>query len=301
MIPIIDTHQHLWDLQALSLDWVKGNKVMDHSYLMSDYLAASKGTGIEQTVYMEVNVNPECAEDEIKQMSVHCASSETPMKKIVIAGNPLSSEFDIFLNKHTQNQFIRGLRSVLHVPESKPGHCLQTKFIRGIQELGRKGLLFDICIRPAELSDATKLVTACPETTFVIDHCGNADPHVINGEKVLGDDYDGSPFWHTAEGWKEDMAALGALPNTFCKISGIVARAQEGWNAETLAPTINHCLDSFGEQRVIFGGDWPVCLFGAQLNQWVAAYREVLSKRSKFFQNKAMFSNAIQLYQLHEY
>ena len=139
------------------------------------------------------------------------------------------------------------------------------------------------------------------QRALVFDHCGNADPHVINGEKVLGDDYDGSPFWHTAEGWKEDMAALGALPNTFCKISGIVARAQEGWNAETLAPTINHCLDSFGEQRVIFGGDWPVCLFGAQLNQWVAAYREVLSKRSKFFQNKAMFSNAIQLYRLHEY
>ena len=92
---------------------------------------------------------------------------------------------------------------------------------------------------------------------------------------------------------------MGALPNTFCKISGIVARAQEGWNAETLAPTINHCLDSFGEERVIFGGDWPVCLLGAQMNQWVAAYREVLSKRSKIFQKKAMYSNAIQLYQLH--
>ncbi|MEC8544541.1 MAG: amidohydrolase family protein, partial [SAR324 cluster bacterium] len=55
----------------------------------------------------------------------------------------------------------------------------------------------------------------------------------------------------------------------------------------------------FGEDRVIFDGDWPVCLLGAQLNQWVAAYREVLSKRSEIFQKKAMYSNAIQLYQLH--
>ena len=66
MIPIIDTHQHLWDLKSLSLNWAKGDKVMDHSYLMSDYLEASKGTGIEQTVYMEVNVNTECVEDEIQ-------------------------------------------------------------------------------------------------------------------------------------------------------------------------------------------------------------------------------------------
>ena len=60
MIPIIDTHQHLWNLKTLSLDWAKVDKVMDHCYLISDYLEASQGTGIEQTVYMEVNVNPEC-------------------------------------------------------------------------------------------------------------------------------------------------------------------------------------------------------------------------------------------------
>ena len=110
MIPIIDTHQHLWDLKALSLNWVKGDKILDQSYLMSDYLEASKGTGIEQTVYMEVNVNHLCVEDEIQQMSAHCAASETPMKKMVIAGNPSSPEFESFLNKHTQNQFVRGLR-----------------------------------------------------------------------------------------------------------------------------------------------------------------------------------------------
>ena len=299
MIPIIDTHQHLWDLKALSLNWVKGDKILDQSYLMSDYLEASKGTGIEQTVYMEVNVNPLCVEDEIQQMSAHCAASETPMKKMVIAGNPSSPEFESFLNKHTKNQFVRGLRWVLLFPETNPGHCLQAEFVNGIQELGRRRLLFDICIRPSELSDAAKLVTACPETTFVIDHCGNADPHIVNGEKDPGDENDGSPFWHTSNGWKEDIANLGTLPNTFCKISGIVARAQEGWDAETLAPTINHCLDSFGEERVIFGGDWPVCLLGAQLNQWVAAYREILSKRSEIFQKNAMYSNAIQLYQLH--
>lgn len=74
---------------------------------------------------------------------------------------------------------------MLNIPETKPGHCLQAKFVDGIQELGRRGLLFDICIRPSEISDAAKLVATCPETTFVIDNCGNADPHLVNGEKTL--------------------------------------------------------------------------------------------------------------------
>ena len=72
---------------------------------MSDYWKASQGTGIEQTVYMEVNVNPLCVEDEIQQMSAHCLASETPMKKMVIAGNPSSLDLENFLNKHTKNQF----------------------------------------------------------------------------------------------------------------------------------------------------------------------------------------------------
>ena len=94
--------------------------------------------------------------------------------------------------------------------------------------MGRRGLLFDICSSPSELSDAAQLVATFSMTTFVIDHCGNADPHIVNVEKGLGDKHDESPFWHTAKDWKEDNVDLGALPNNLCKISGIVARAQKG-------------------------------------------------------------------------
>ena len=65
-------------------------------------------------------------------MSTHCASNETPMRKMVIAGNPSFSEFDNFLNKHTKNQFVRRLRCVLRITEAKPRHCLQAEFIHGI-------------------------------------------------------------------------------------------------------------------------------------------------------------------------
>ena len=83
-----------------------------------------------------------------------------------------------------------------------------------------------------------------------------------------------------------------------CKISGIIARAEKGWSAATLAPTVNSCLDAFGEDRVIFGGDWPVCTLGASLSQWIAALREIVADRSQTAQDKQFHLNAGRLYRL---
>ena len=70
---------------------------------------------------------------------------------------------------------------------------------------------------------------------------------------------------HDPEAWKKDIAQLAKRKNLICKISGIVARVSKQWTAEDLAPIVNHCLDSFGPDRVVFGGDWPVCPKGATL------------------------------------
>ena len=271
---------------------------MDRSYLMSDYLKAAAGTGIEKTVYMEVNVDSNCIDLEVETMTHHCQSSDNPMQALVISLDPMAKSFQNDLKQQAANPFVRGIRSVLHTPKTGPGFCLQDDFVAGIQEIGRADLIFDICIRPAELSDAVKLVQASPETTFVIDHCGNADPHIVNGDTDLGSEPNSNPSWHTSAGWKDDMSALAASPNTVCKLSGIVARAQAGWNAETLAPTINHCLDVFGPERVVFGGDWPVCLFGTQLSDWVGAFREVISRRNPQMQKQVMHENAQRIYKI---
>src|SRR5262245_56223289 len=55
---IVDTHQHLWDLTKFSLPWTKGEKTLARSFVMSDYLAATRGLGVLGTVYMEVDVDP---------------------------------------------------------------------------------------------------------------------------------------------------------------------------------------------------------------------------------------------------
>jgi L-fuconolactonase len=91
---------------------------------------------------------------------------------------------------------------------------------------------------------------------------------------------------------------LGELENVYCKISGIVARAEIGWNAATLAPTINTCLEAFGEDRILFGGDWPVCTLGASFSQWTTALKKIVSNSPIAVQEKLFSKNAERLYQL---
>jgi L-fuconolactonase len=147
-------------------------------------------------------------------------------------------------------------------------------------------------MRPGELNDGAKLAKDCPDTRFVVDHCGNVDPKVFLKSETAG------PPSHSADDWKKSMDRLAALPNVVCKISGLVARAPLMWDAGTLAPAVNHCLDAFGPDRVIFGSDWPVCLTRSTIQQWVAALREIISTRPAQDQEQLWSGNALRMYKL---
>lgn len=297
MQPIVDTHQHLWDLDKFRLPWLADASALARSYLTSDYLAATAGLGVVKAVYMEVDVAPEQQNAEAEELIRLCTQEETPTVAAVISGRPASPDFAAYIRTWAAYSVIVGVRQVLHVPETAPGLCLTPQFVENIRLLGEMDLCFDICMRPGELGDAVQLAAQCPETRFVIDHCGNGDPYVIAGADPLPTD---DPFSHTREQWMRDMAALAALPNTVCKISGIIARTRPGWSAADLAPAINHCLDTFGFQRVVFGGDWPVCNLGADSSYaaWVHALREVVAKRSRREQAALFHDNAVAVYGL---
>jgi len=298
MITITDTHQHLWDLERISLPWLDNVPALKKRHLSSDYLKAAEGTGIYRTVYMEVDADTDHKQKEIEDMTLLCKSDEEFMQGMVISANPGDPGFSEFLEFNSGNHYIKGVRQVLHTPEQPPKHCLSTEFMQGIRELGKRGLLFDICIRPAEIQDAVELCRQNPETIFMLDHCGNADPYVVNGERRENTSPQDSTFVHTRENWQDGIKQLGRLDNVYCKISGIISRAETGWNAETLAPTVNACLDSFDGDRVVFGGDWPVCTLGASLSEWVAALRQIIHKRPEIQQQKLFHINAERLYHL---
>ena len=152
-------------------------------------------------------------------------------------------------------------------------------------------MCFDLCVPPGALLDGAKLAERCPDTRFVVDHCGNADCKAFRPGEAKPS--------HSPGLWRKGMDALAKQTNAICKISGIVARApKQSWMAAELAPIVNHCLDEFGPDRVMFGSDWPVCTRVASLREWVAALKEIIRDRPQSEQRKLLHDNAVRFYGL---
>src|SRR5437773_11954889 len=78
MLPIIDTHQHLWDLKKFRLPWVKPGSVLAKDHLMSDYLKATQGLNVVKTIYMEVDLDPAQQQEEAEFVIETCKKENTP-------------------------------------------------------------------------------------------------------------------------------------------------------------------------------------------------------------------------------
>ncbi|MCI0456933.1 MAG: amidohydrolase family protein [Gemmataceae bacterium] len=281
-MPIVDTHQHLWDLGKFRLPWIKQGSPLARSFLVRDYLEATAGLNVVKAVYMEVDVEPAQQAAEAAYVINLCQRGEGKMAAAVISGRPSAEGFRPYITPFRDSRWIKGVRQVLHGEGTPPGYCLAERFVRGIRLLGELGLSFDLCLRPGELADGGKLIDACPDTRFILDHCGN--PNVQTTDPST---------------WKRDLAAVARRKNVVCKVSGIVTSARPGcWTADDLAPFVNHTLDVFGPQRVLFGGDWPVCTLAATYRQWVAALGSIVASRPLAEQRQLFHDNAVKFYGL---
>lgn len=281
-VPFIDTHQHLWDLSKFKLPWLKEGSVLARSYVMADYLKATEGLGLAKSVYMEVAVDPSQLDQEAEYVIDICKKGNTPMVGAIIGGRPAADNFKQYASKFRDHKHVKGIRQVLHEDGTPPGTCLEAKYIQGIRLLGELGLSFDLCMRAAEIPDAAKLIDACPDTRFILDHCGNANVQAKDRSQ-----------------WQKDMADIAKRKNLACKVSGIVASAKPGaWSADDLAPIIRHTVEVFGKDRIVFGGDWPVCTLAATYKQWVEALRSIVADWKEEDQRKLFHDNAIRVYRL---
>ncbi len=290
MTPIVDTHQHLWDPPKTKLAWLKPEtpegKILGHPFTPTEYAAATAGRNVAKAVYMEVDVVPDQQQAEADYVTELCKGGKTTTVAAVVSGRPNSDGFAKYAGQFKGSKYVKGLRQVLHVDSTPAGYALDPKFVKNLQLLGDLGLSFDLCVRPAELPDFGKLVDLCPNTRFILDHCGNADLKHTPAQR---------------EQWKKDMAAIATRKNLVGKVSGFVASApaRGKWTTDDLAPVINHTLDVFGPDRVMFGGDWPVVLLGANsYGDWLAALQTVVKDRPADQQRKLFHDNAVAFYGL---
>lgn len=277
--PIVDSHIHIWDLSKIRPPWMTGSG-LERPARWAEYREATAGMDVARAVYLEIDVAPADHPLEARLAIELCRDPSNPIAAAVIGGRPADEKFKDYIAPLAKEPEVKGLRQVLH-GETPAGTCLQPAFVRGVRLLGELGLGFDLCMRHADLPDAAKLIEAAPETSFVLDHCGNPP--------VFGD----------LTTWKKDVDRIAKHRNVVGKVSGIVSQAKDRtWSDDDLAPVVLHMLEAFGPDRVMFGGDWPVCTLGAPLGAWAASLRRITADRPEAERRKLWHDNAVKAYRL---
>ncbi len=174
-----------------------------------------------------------------------------------------------------------GIRHQVH-DEPDPDWLLRDGVRRGIRAVGDAGLVYDLLVRSRELPAALQTARDLPGTRFVIDHL--AKPQIKDG---------------ALQPWADLMRPFGALNNVWCKVSGMVTEADwSSWQPTDLDPYVDHVLDVFGAERLLFGSDWPVCLLAASYQQVFDATRAALGELSPAETAAVFGETATEVYRL---
>lgn len=273
---MIDTHQHLLYPDRFRYDWTSGLPALQGNFRLEEYRLAAKECGITQTLFMEVDVPWKEAASEA---AFFCSLAEDPANRIagvVAACRPENENFAAQLELTAHPRLV-GYRRILHTQPDELS--VLPLFRENIRRLGAAGLTFDLCVLPRQHLLAGKLVDACPETRFILDHCGI--PPIASGD---------------LNPWRASLRELARRPNLACKISGIIAYAAGEITAAMLRPVIEHTIECFGWDRVVWGGDWPVCNLTRDLHTWINLLREVLAGSSEDERAKLYDLNARAIY-----
>jgi predicted TIM-barrel fold metal-dependent hydrolase len=277
---IVDTHQHLWDLDQFSYSWVKSLPALDRSFRMVDYLEAVGGLDVVKSVHLEADVDESFMLEETEHLLKLADRADNPLEGIVACARPESPDFKSHIDRIARYSRVKGIRRVLHTQPDGLGQ--NSMFIENVASLSSYGFSFDICVLARQLPIAINLVSKCPDVTFILDHCGV--PQVK--EKIL-------------DPWRSHVAEIAKFPNVACKVSGLVAYADpHSWTAKDLRPFVEHVLASFGWDRVMFGSDWPVCTLSATFRQWVDVLTSITQEAGELDQKKLFHDNAVRVYRL---
>lgn len=272
---IVDTHLHLIYLDKFSYPWLAGVPALNRQWDAPSYFAEAETLGIEAALHMEVDVPVQEMEDETRFV----LGLDPRVVGAISNARPEHVDFPQHLERMAADRRIKGIRRLL---QSDPDELSAGAVFRdNLRRLAPLGLSFDICVRARQLGLARDLAAACPDVQFVLDHCGN--PPISSGD---------------IRQWRADIAALAQLPNVAGKISGIVTHARPDWTADDLRPVVEHMLEHFGWDRVVWGSDRPVLTRNGTLTQWVEATKVLVAGASADEQASLFHRNAERIYRI---
>lgn len=278
---IIDGHQHFWDPNRADYPWMAAAELapIRRAFGPVDLAPLLKANGVDATILVQCRSSL----DETAEFLQLAAA--TPFVAGVVGWADLTDKSLVDtldrLRGLPGGHKLLGIRHQVH-DEPDPDWLSRDDVRRGLAAVFARDLTYDLLVRTRELPSAIAVARALPQGRFVLDHA--AKPPIAEG---------------FSKAWADRIAELASCGNVWCKISGLATEAKwNDWDAERLLPYVQHAATCFGEDRLIFGSDWPVCLLAGEYGQIKAALEECLAKLGPQVRDKAFGMNAARAYRL---
>jgi L-fuconolactonase len=253
----IDSHHHVWDLSVREQGWMVGDALnpIKKNFSINDLREAITGCGIEKTVVVQTVTNY----DETPEL-LELADTDDLVAGVVGFLKIDSEDAISYLDKYESMRgykYLVGIRDIAHDYEDV-NYLSKPQVIKNVQELGKRGLVYDLLTKTPHMQAAIDLVKACPDTNFVLDHISK--PYIAKGEM---------------QPWADQLAKLASFENVVVKVSGLFTEADwQNWKQADFWPYLEQITNSFTPARMMFGSDWPVCLLAATYRQSVDLLEE---------------------------
>lgn len=274
----IDSHQHFWDLTRFPYPWMPSepNSPLRHNFLPDDLGWILEENRFDGSVAVQATTVDGEAEWLLE------LADQNPWILGVVAWVDLTSpRIGERLDQLQQHPKFKGVRHPVH-DEADDRWLLRDDVLAGLRELERRGLPYDLMLRPRHLPLVPELVERLPKLRMVIDHI--AKPEIAAGKM---------------EGWDREMERIAELPQICVKVSGMITEADHrNWKADDLRPYVQHVVKLFGPDRLLFGSDWPVCRMAGHWKHVLAAFTQALGAFPADLRAKILGETATRFYRL---
>jgi L-fuconolactonase len=275
----IDAHQHFWDLDRFPYPWMPPSpSPIRRNFMPEDLHPILERNRFDGCVVVQATTHPGEA-----PWLLDLAKQHAFILGVVAWADLTDPHLGKTLDSLQSNPRFKGIRHPVH-DETDDRWLVRPDVVRGLKELERRAIPYDLLLRPQHLPAAIELVDKTPSLRMVIDHI--AKPLIAKREM---------------EGWAQNMERISKAPNMFVKLSGMITEAEpKKWTADHLRPYVQHTYKLFGADRCMFGSDWPVCLLAGVWKEVLAGFTQALGPLPQEPRNKVVGDTAARFYGLQQ-
>jgi len=271
----IDAHQHFWDLNRFEYPWMPPEpSVLRQTFLPDRLTPILTRNRFEGSVLVQANTV--LAET---YWLLDLANANEFIRAVVGWVDLTDPLLGSVLDELQKGPKFKGVRHPVQ-DEADDRWLIRADVLGGLRELARRGLPYDLLVRPGHLPLVPRVAERVPDLRMVIDHIGK--PFIA--AQVL-------------EPWERDLGVASQLPQVYCKLSGMLTEADPKVRmADQLRPYVSHVMRIFGPDRLMFGSDWPVCMLAGTWKEALAAFTQSIGPQPIEVREKLLGETAQRFY-----